>query len=182
MTAARPLTGAEIIELVGEVPERLEPGGTQHVVVIVGGSLLAWRGLRASTEDVDSVTRFDGELRRAVEHVAAAHDLPPRWLNDNAAMFLPATFERDDCDVLMDHPRLLVLGAPLEVVFVMKMYRADPNDQADMVAIWPQTRFRSAQEVVDAFFAAYPHAPDDPHLDQFVIEVASRAGHSLPLH
>jgi hypothetical protein len=182
MTAARPLTGAEIIELVGEVPVRLEPGGTQHVVVIVGGSLLAWRGLRASTEDVDSVTRFDGELRRAVEQVAAAHDLPPRWLNDNAAMFLPATFERGDCDVLMDHPRLVVLGAPLKVVFVMKMYRADPNDLADMVVIWPLTGFRSAQEVVDAFFAAYPHAPDDPHLDQFVVEVASRAGHSLPLH
>lgn len=44
MTTARPLTGAEIIELVGEVPERLEPGGTHHVVIIVGGSLLAWRG------------------------------------------------------------------------------------------------------------------------------------------
>jgi len=181
MTTASPLTGAEIIELVGEVAERLEPGGTQHVVVIVGGSLLAWRGLRYSTEDVDSATRFDDELRRAVEQVAAAHDLPAGWLNDKASMFLPATFERDDCDVLMVHPRLLVLGAPLRVVFVMKMYRADPNDQADMVAIWPQTGFHSAQEVVDAFFAAYPHAPDDPHLDQFVIEVASRAGHSLPL-
>lgn len=181
MTTARPLTGAEIIELVGEVPERLGPGGTQHVVVIVGGSLLAWQGLRASTEDVDSATRFDDELRRAAEQVAAAHDLPAGWLNDSAAMFLPVTFERDSCDVLMDHPRLLVLGAPLEVVFVMKMYRADPNDQADMVAIWPHTGFRNAQEVVDAYFAAYPHAPDDPHLDQFVIEVASRAGHSLPL-
>lgn len=64
----------------------------------------------------------------------------------------------------------------------MKMYRADTNDRADMVTIWPQTSSRSAQEVVDAFFAAYPHAPDDPHLDHFVIEVASRAGHSLPLH
>ena len=41
MTTARPLTGAEIVELVGEVPDRLEPGGPQHVVIIVGGSLLA---------------------------------------------------------------------------------------------------------------------------------------------
>ncbi len=43
------------------------------------------------------------------------------------------------------------------------------------------TGSRSATEVVDAYFTAYPHAPDDPHLDQFVIEVAYRAGHSLPL-
>jgi hypothetical protein len=179
MTAARPLTGSDIIELVQELPERLEPGATQHVVVLVG-SLLAWRGLRASTEDVDSATRLDAELRRAVAQVAAAHDLPADWLNDNASMFLPATFERDECDLLMNHPRLLVLGAPLRVIFVMKMYRADPNDQADMVAIWPQTGFRTTEEVVSAYVAAYPHAPEDPHLDQFIIEVASRAGHILP--
>ena len=51
-----------------------------------------------------------------------------------------------------------------------------------MVAIWPQTGFRSAREVIDAFVAAYPHAPDDPHLDQLVIEIASRAVGMLPWH
>ena len=39
-------------------------------------------------------------------------------------MFLPPTAELDGHDILMDHPRLVVLGAPFEVVFVMKMYRA----------------------------------------------------------
>lgn len=181
MRTGRPLTGSEIAALVREVSERLDPGGPQHVVIMVGGSLLAWRGLRDTTEDVDSARCFDDELRRAVESVAADHDLEPGWLNSNAAMFLPATFEVEACDVLMEHPRLLVLGAPLRVVFVMKMYRADPNDQADMVAMWNQTGFATAREVVDAYFAAYPHAPEDPHLAMFVVEVAARAGHSLPL-
>lgn len=150
-------------------------------MLIVGGSLLAWHGLRDTTEDVDSVRRLDDELRDAVCRVAADRDLDSAWLNDNAAMFQPFTLDTDACDVLMNHPRLLVLGAPLQVVFIMKMYRADPNDLADMVAIWPQTGFRTAREVVAAFFAAYPHAPEDPNLDAFVVEVARRAGHTLPL-
>ena len=96
------------------------------------------------------------------------------------AMFLPATFDARNCDVLLDHPRLLVLGAAIRDVFVMKMYRADANDLADMVVMWPETGFKTAHEVVGAYVAAYPHAPDDPHLDTLVIEVAKRAGADLP--
>jgi hypothetical protein len=65
-------------------------------------------------------------------------------------------------------------------VFVMKMYRGLPNDVADMIRMWPLTGFISAQQVVDAFFAAYPHAPADDHLDQYVIEIAARAGYKVP--
>jgi hypothetical protein len=61
----------------------------RHVLIIVGGSLLAWHGLRESTEDVDSVRLLDDELRSAVASVAAFHDLPSDWLNANAAMFIP---------------------------------------------------------------------------------------------
>jgi hypothetical protein len=56
---SRPLTGAEIRALVQEVAERLESEGSQHVVIIVGGSLLAWHGLRETTEDVDCVRLLD---------------------------------------------------------------------------------------------------------------------------
>jgi hypothetical protein len=177
---SRPLSGSEIQSLVLEVAERLAPAGKRHVLIIVGGSLLAWHGLRESTEDVDSVRLLDDELRSAVASVAADHDLPSDWLNANAAMFIPATFDPDSCEVLVDHLRLLVLGAPMGDVFVMKMYRALPNDVADMIRMWPLIGFISAQQVVDAFFAAYPHAPADDHLDQYVIEIAARAGYEVP--
>jgi hypothetical protein len=179
--AARPLSGAEIRALVEEVAERLRPDGPQHVLIIVGGSLLAWHGLRDTTEDVDSVRRLDEELQEAVESVASDHDLAPTWLNANAAMFAPATLDPAACEVLLGHPRLLVLGAPLNEAFLMKMYRADPNDVADMITMWPHIGFKSAQEVVDAFFAAYPHAPADSGLASFIVEVAARAGCSLDL-
>ncbi len=180
MTPGRPLSGLDIRALVGEVADALDPNGDpRYTVVLVGGSLLAWRGLRASTADVDSVRPITEELAAAVVSVAQAHDLASDWLNANAAAFLPATFNPDGCDVLLDAPRLVVLGAPLRDVFLMKLYRADPNDVADLIVLWPHVGFASASEVVDAFAAAYPHAPHDEHLDQLVIEIAARAGDNI---
>ncbi len=37
-----------------------------------------------------------------------------------------------------------------------------------------------AEEVVEAFLAPYPHAPEDPELDSFVVDIVARAGHGLP--
>jgi hypothetical protein len=45
-----------------------------------------------------------------------------------------------------------------------------------MVAIWAQTGFLNAAEVVEAFFASYPHAQADDDFDSFVIGIAERAG------
>ena len=53
--SARPLDGAAIRALVSEVADRLAPEGRQHVLILVGGSLLAWHDLRDSTQDVDSL-------------------------------------------------------------------------------------------------------------------------------
>lgn len=108
---ATPLDGDAIRGLLAEVVDRLPPVGVQHVVVMVGGSLLAWHGLRDTTTDVDSTRRLDEELVTAVAEVAAAHDLDPTWLNAGAARFTPATLEIDDCDRLLETPRLRVLGA-----------------------------------------------------------------------
>jgi hypothetical protein len=139
----RPLSGDEIKTLIAAVAERLDPNGDQHVLIIVGGSLLAWNGMRGTTDDVDSVSRLNEELRTAVEKVALENDLAPDWLNANAAPFRPNSLDVKACDQLLDHPRLLVLGAPIREVFLMKMYRAWPNDQADMVTMWPHTGFTS---------------------------------------
>ena len=40
----------------------------------------------------------------AVARVSGRHDLAPKWLNDAAASFVSATFDRDDCTVLIDGP------------------------------------------------------------------------------
>ena len=139
LMVGHPLGGQEIRALINEVAARLDPMGPRHSVVIVGGSLLAWHGLRQTTEDVDSVRHLGAELRRAVASVASDHGLSPSGLNVNAASLIPATFDPRECEVFLDHPRLLVLGAPLRDVFVMKIYRGSPNDLDGMVAMWPRT-------------------------------------------
>lgn len=171
----RPLDAAAIEQFVTEVAEALLVVGDRHVVVVVGGALLAWRGLRAATRDVDSIRRIDDEMRVAVEHVAGRHGLAPRWLNDNAAAFVPATFVEEDCDVLLDHPALLVLGAPLEQVFVMKLFAGRAADIADLETLWPQCGFESPDAATDAFHAAYPHLEHDPHLADWIRDLVREA-------
>lgn len=181
MSAPRPFSGEEIVDLVTEVAEALPSDGHQRVIIVVGGSLLAWHGLRASTLDVDSIERLDDELRRAVATVAARHDLAVAWLNDRAVPWRPATFETVTCTTLLDHPRLLVLGASLRDVFLMKLDRANARDLADLVALWPHVAasFPTAVAVVAAYTEAFPASPEDPELRSFVIDIASRAGSTL---
>jgi hypothetical protein len=86
-----PLDGSQILRYLTQVADRLGPVGEQHTIIVVGGSLLALRDLRATTLDVDSVRKLSSELAQAVAAVGADNGLGPTWLNDNASMFTPAT-------------------------------------------------------------------------------------------
>lgn len=110
MIDSTPLDGGAISELIDEVIDELDQSSVQHTVIVVGGSLLAWHHLRDTTLDVDSVRPLAPEVRDAVRAVAARHELAANWLNDSAAAFAPYSLEVANCEVLRDHPRLLVLG------------------------------------------------------------------------
>lgn len=140
-------------------------------LVVVGGALLAWHGLRYATRDVDSVERLDEVLKIAVERVAARHDLAPRWINDAAAQFLPAGFDLAGSTVVLDHPQLLVLGPSLDQVFMMKLFAGRAVDSDDLRQLWPRTSFGTAAAAAAAFEAAYPHEDPDPHLAEWLDSV-----------
>lgn len=173
--SSTPLGGAEIRAHLQEVAAQLTGAGPKHTLILVGGALLALHGLRDTTRDVDSVGRVGEELREAVERVAKLNDLAVNWLNDNAAGFRPFTFEERDCDVLLDHHRLLVLGAPLDQVFLMKLYRVDAQDYEDLITMWPRCTFASPADVAAQFQQAYPHAPDDPGLVHMIADIEKAA-------
>ena len=63
-----------------------------------------------------------------------------------------------------------------EVIFVMKLYRADPQDREDLVSLWPLCSFADPDEAADAFMSAYPHAPEDEYLASYIADVARDAG------
>jgi hypothetical protein len=165
-----PLSANQILGYLREVAQELGPTGPRHQIVVVGGSLLAVHGLRQSTLDVDTVRRIEQEVRDAVEQVARVHGLAPAWLNDASAPFRPQTFVEQDCDILLDQGRLLVLGAPLRQAFVMKLFasRVRSRDYDDMVVLWPKCRFDSAEQAVELYRAAYPHEVEDPYLVEYV--------------
>ena len=96
---------------------------------MVGGSWMLWHLQRASTRDVDSARRFETDLGEAVDRVGSRHNLRQGWLNDAAAAFWPAGASYDDCESVYEHEALVVRTPSAEIVFVMKLYRADPQDR-----------------------------------------------------
>ncbi len=154
--------------LFGELADELAQRGMSVEVVMVGGSWMLWHSLRAGTRDVDSARRFDADVSEAVNRVGARYDLREGWLNDAAAPFWPSGASYGDCEIVYQHGTLVV-GAPApEIIFVMKLYRADPQDREDLISLWPLCNFASPDDAVDAFTRAYPHAPDDEYLTNYI--------------
>ena len=74
--------------------QELGSTGVDVPVVIVGGALMAFRNLRESSTDIDTVSSISPELRAAIERVATSRHLPKHWLNQSAMAFAPNTLLR----------------------------------------------------------------------------------------
>ena len=165
----------ELESLFDELAEELARLSTSVDVVMVGGAWMLWHAQRASTRDVDSARRFDTDLHDAVDRVGARHDLRQGWLNDAAAMFWPSEASYDDCEIVYERHALVVRTPDPEIIFVMKLYRADPQDREDLVTLWPLCSFATPDDAAHGFRRAYPHAPEDEHLPDYIAEVARDA-------
>lgn len=164
------LNAGDIAGLLHEVADELAPG-LRRTIVVVGGALLALYGLREATHDVDTATPLDEDLTRAVERVADRRGLAPRWLNDRARPYLPATFDEAGCETLLDHDALLVLGAPIDQVFLMKVFASRAADVEDIAVLWEHCSYETPEDAARAFHEAYPHLEHDGHLADFIRQI-----------
>lgn len=169
------LNRTRIDQYLRELAEILTPEGAPEVVLVVGGALLAHYEIREGTRDVDSARQISEELKTATAVVAERHGLAPDWLNARAAAFRPRTLDEADCDVLLEQGRLLVLAAPIDQVFLMKLNSTRSADHADLVLAWPYTSFETAEEAVDAYWRAFPEAPEDGYLTAYVDDIIGEA-------
>ena len=169
-------SGDDVRRLIVELANRLSPSERRDIV-IAGGSLLALHGLRDSTADVDSLTLLDATLYEQIAVIAAHHGLRGDWLNDHAHPYSPLGLTTQQCDVMLEHRGFRLLGVPLHLVFLMKIDRAQEQDIADMVRLWPivSSAFRDLSHVVNEYMAAYPNAREDPYLEQFLAEIVCRS-------
>ncbi len=175
-SSGRPLGWKEIEAHLVEVGIELERRCLTRSIIVVGGAYVAYHGARASTTDVDTIYELDDELRGAVATVAERHGLEHDWLNDRARPWRPVTFDPTTCETLMDTGGLRVLAPPPDVVVLMKISAGGrtPNDALDLRALWPSTRFTTADQAVDAFYAAYPNEEPDPYLADWIRTVIAR--------
>jgi hypothetical protein len=165
----RRLDRERMLVVLADLDRTLDARDLPHQELItVGGSYLAMVRLRAATMDVDVVTRLTEATRAAIGEVAGRHGLGPRWLNDSAAVFRPAGLTVASCTPVFEGSALRVLTPSADWVFLMKMYAGRLVDRPDLVKLWPHTGFATAAEAVERYWDAYPHAPDDAHLDGFV--------------
>lgn len=172
MSTAAPLGNRDVLEaLFDELGRELDALGTAAEIVMVGGSWLLWHGRRTATWDVDSARRLSDHLTIASRHVASRHDLAEDWVNDGAAMFWPADADYADCTTVHISGGLTVKIPPAEVMFVMKLYRANAQDHEDMVSLWQHCSFADPDSAAEAFRRAYPHAPDDEFLSNYIAEI-----------
>jgi hypothetical protein len=167
----QPLDGSTLLGYVEEVADALPADGTRRRLIVVGGAPLAWVGISDATRDIDSVEPLDEVIAAVVQLIAERHGLAQRWINDSAAQFAPMGLALDNTWVVLDHPRLEVLGASLSDVFLMKVFAGRAADTQDIAALWPHTTFESIDDVTMAFQAAYSHEEPDPHLGAWLSEV-----------
>jgi hypothetical protein len=57
----------------------------------------------------------------------------------------------------------------------MKLLAGRTPDHDDMIVLWPRCGFPSAKAAVDAYYAGYPFEEHDPHLVDYVQQVADQA-------
>ena len=127
---------------------------------------------------MDSARPFETDLSEAIDRVGSRHELRKAWLNDAAAAYWPVGQSFDDCEIVYRQEALVVRTPSPDILFVMKLYRADPQDREDLVSLWPMCSFAVSDEAARAFQRAYPHAPDDEYLADFIRDIARDAGRS----
>jgi hypothetical protein len=156
--------------------ELLALRGVEHqTLILVGGSYLALHNLRESTRDIDSVTRLESATKDAIAEIGERRGYAADWLNDNAAAFRPAGLTTEECNILFDQSALTVLGPSADWIFTMKLYAGRTVDHDDLIRLWPHTGFIRSVEAVERLRSAYPFAPNDPYLEQFIESIRRRA-------
>ncbi len=177
----RPLSGAEIRDILVRVADAIDPHLTQQTVVLIGGAYMALHGWRDSTRDIDSAVVLSAGLQAAVGRVASDAGLTATFMNAHAVAFVENLPPVTECETLLDHPRLRVIAPPPDYIFLMKLRSARPGtDRSDMLRLLPSCTFESVDDVVNRFWKTFPNERADAYLASFVAEVARSAGVALP--
>ena len=145
--------------LLGGLAERLREKGTFAKLHVVGGACMALAYERdRTTEDVDARVDAGHEaLEEAIREIAHEHDLPERWLNDQARGFIP---EEDDgrSPTLYESQSLVVTGASGEHLLAMKLEASRAKDEDDIRYLLEHLGISDADRALEQHHALFPNS------------------------
>ncbi|NQW91863.1 hypothetical protein HQQ88_16340 [Curtobacterium sp. VKM Ac-2861] len=175
----RLLSGAEVVDLLGELLERLAGRGVEVETYIVGGAAVAVQlGRDEVTPDIDGLFQPMDEVLVEARAMAAEHRLDPEWINSRAFSFMEFS-PNDDTEAL----HTTINGRPVVVaskrrLLAMKLAASRPKDRTDLNRLIIDLDVRTADELVAIAREAYgEHSmtlPDDPAEVQLIAEEALR--------
>lgn len=168
--ADQPLTWRQMSALFACIANRLDLD-TPVVIVIGGGSSLAYFGVRKLTRDVDVVSDIPVGLANQIIRLAAEYKLPADWMNNRARAFLPA--DADTNEVVFARGPLTIRTVSANDLFLMKLDAGRPQDLEDLNGLWPRCTFESPEDAIAQFNERQPmqHSDGDP----FLIDIVRRA-------
>jgi hypothetical protein len=145
--------------LLDDLSAELAAGGARAELFLVGGAALAvaYDATRA-TRDLDAVFLPTEVVRQAAAAVAEREGLAEDWLNDAAKGFLPGP--DPDAQRFLPQRLLIVDVASPRYLLAMKLFAARPEiDADDIILLYRQLGFTTADEGLDLVEQAYPGRP-----------------------
>lgn len=148
------LTADQIRGLLERLREVLDERGVQAQLHIVGGAAVALLypddpRVRV-TADIDATFGGNKAVRDAAGQVAAELGLPPTWLSDRVAPFVPWQRRFEAIPVMKG----VTVGNPRELI-AMKLSRSSHNDIVDIGIIASREGITDPEELVKIAFEAY---------------------------
>lgn len=153
MTVGREFRRDDVVELLRELEARLATRGLTLDIQIVGGAALLLHGvLDRATGDIDARYTPGDIVDEVAADMARDYGLPPKWLNRNAAAFLP-----DDAQWIAgpEGTSSAVRLADLPTLAAMKMAAERAKDIEDLGHIVLALGIEKADELVRLAFDKY---------------------------
>lgn len=175
----RLLSGDEVIELLGELLDRLAGRDIEVETYIVGGAAIAVHlGRDEVTPDIDGLFRPMDEVLVEARAMAAEYGLDPEWINSRAFSFMEFS-PSDDTDALHTtiHGRPVVVASKRRLL-AMKLAASRPKDRTDLNRLITDLDIHSAEDLVAIARETYgEHSmtlPDDPDEVRLIAQEALR--------
>ena len=149
----------DIRALLDDLSAELAARGARAEIFLVGGAALAvaYDATRA-TRDLDAVFIPTDVVRQAARAVAEHRGLTEDWLNDAVKGFLPGP--DPDAQRFYSSDSLIVDVASPRYLLAMKLFAARAEiDADDIILLYRQLGFTTADEGLDLVEQAYPGRP-----------------------